>query len=112
VIVLGIIKYVSDRSGATILHFFYVLGSGLMLAYIYSFIQTWYLHLFTFLSRPWLANLLDFVVNIAPGIALFAFAQTAINIAVDAVAKAQVKPSPTCTLPKGCLTRVSTDLAS
>ena len=92
VMIVGVIKYVADKSGSWMLYAFYLIASGGLLAYIYSYMsymQVWRFRPFSFLSNVGAAKILNWFADLALVMALFGLAQVAIIAAIREIAKVQ-----------------------
>jgi len=100
VAILGVLKYISTKSSSIVFDAFFALAVGMMWAYINSLCQGWRFQPFHFLEGRW-GWWLNTVVDGLLATALTAALIWGLGVAVDEIAKAQVK-SNQCPLPREC----------
>jgi hypothetical protein len=89
-LILGGIKYVSDKSGNPYLGYAYSILFTLLVAYAWSYILTWNFRFFIVLL-PWkrFGNFLDFLINAVVGVSVLIFALQIIPAIADVISQFQ-----------------------
>ena len=89
-VLVGGLKYFSERSGSAILFYLHEFALGVLLLYCLSYADQWYLNLFSFLENRRLAHVLNRTVNISIAFALFLMIKWGASIIVAEISHAQV----------------------
>ncbi len=89
-VLVGGLKYFYEKSGSTVLFYLHELALGVILLYCLSYADQWYINLFSFLSNPQLAHILNRAVNIGMAILLFLVIRWGANTIVAEISQAQV----------------------
>ena len=90
-VLVGGLKYFSERSGSAILFYLHEFALGVLLLYCLSYADQWYLNLFSFLENRRLAHVLNRTVNISIAIGMFLLIRWAAHTIVAEISHAQTK---------------------
>src|SRR5262245_59395583 len=89
VMLLGLLKYVADKSGSAILCWFWALGLGLLGASIYLLFDAVRFRPFAVLTEGRFGKIADQLFNVVAGFTVFFALVWIMTTAVDAISKAQ-----------------------
>ena len=87
-VLVGLLKYFYDKSGSPLLFDIHQLALFVIFIYCLSYIDQWYVNLFSFLEDRKLAHWLNLAVNAVITIVLFFFVNQATTMVVAELSKA------------------------
>jgi hypothetical protein len=90
-VVAGVLKYLADKTNSALLHTLAGFSFTLLLAYCWSYINTWHIAVFHGLQNKKLAAALDLALNVLLCLALWYAIMLGISVSIDEVAKGQMK---------------------
>lgn len=89
VMILALIKYLADRTDSTMVYWLYVIGTGALVVYMFTYIARWRLVPFPFLGNSWMGKLANAAVGGMLVGLFFLLVLTPISVAIEELSKAQ-----------------------
>jgi hypothetical protein len=87
-VLVGLLKYFYDKSGSPLLFYIHQFALFVIFIYCLSYIDQWYVNVFSFLENRKLAHWLNLAVNAVITVALFLIVNRATTMVVTELSKA------------------------
>jgi hypothetical protein len=89
IVVIGGIKFFSDKTGSALLHTIFDISLGMLVLFFYSFITQWDLRIFRHISDSLIAGVVDFFLTFVLSIACTYVCYIMIAVVVSEIANVQ-----------------------